>query len=206
MPRNPLTDARRRTARTDEILDTAEQLFSRRGFDGASIADVAAAARLTKQEVYEYFPDKAALCHRVLDRALQRLQVELDGDVDGEGSSAKRLARAVGRLCQFVRERRDLIRLVDEEPASGELKRRRLRWREKRQELFADLLRAGARDGSLVPVQDANLYAAALSGAMRSAALAYHGKLEPEDLGIEVAGTLLGGLIPAQERARLKLA
>ena len=78
-----------------EIADKAMQLFARRGFDRVTVAEVAAAAKVSEKTVYNYFPTKedlffdevparrAALVDAIRGRrpgesigaALQRLQV-----------------------------------------------------------------------------------------------------------------------------------
>ena len=40
------------------IIDKAAELFARRGFMGASVADLAAACQTSKSLIYHYFPSK----------------------------------------------------------------------------------------------------------------------------------------------------
>ncbi|MBM9506284.1 TetR/AcrR family transcriptional regulator [Actinacidiphila acididurans] len=57
----------RKKARTRRhIADTAARLFASRGYDDVSTADVAEAAQVSDQTVYNYFPAKQDL---VLDRS-----------------------------------------------------------------------------------------------------------------------------------------
>jgi AcrR family transcriptional regulator len=44
-----------------EIADRAMQLFAQRGFDGVTVAEVAAAADVSEKTVYNYFPTKEDL-------------------------------------------------------------------------------------------------------------------------------------------------
>lgn len=52
----------------EKILDAAGQLLAETGFDGTSIAEVAAAAGVNKALVFYYFNSKAELFEAVLDR------------------------------------------------------------------------------------------------------------------------------------------
>ena len=52
------------------ILAQAEQTFAASGFDGSSLADIAAASGVSKQNLLYYFPSKLALYRRVLDDVL----------------------------------------------------------------------------------------------------------------------------------------
>lgn len=57
---------RKKAQQREHIADTAAALFAERGFDAVSMADVARAADVSDQTVYNYFPSKPDL---VLDRA-----------------------------------------------------------------------------------------------------------------------------------------
>ncbi|WP_326537932.1 TetR/AcrR family transcriptional regulator [Pseudorhodoferax sp.] len=52
------------------ILGEAERVFADKGFDGATVSDIAEAAGLSKQNLMYYFPSKQALYERVLDDVL----------------------------------------------------------------------------------------------------------------------------------------
>ena len=56
------------TARRNQILDAATQVFAEKGFDRATIRDVAAAAGIADGTIYNYFDNKAALLLGMLDR------------------------------------------------------------------------------------------------------------------------------------------
>jgi AcrR family transcriptional regulator len=62
---------RKKTQTRQHIADTAARLFATHGYDQVSIADVAQAADVSDQTVYNYFPAKHDL---VLDRADEILQ------------------------------------------------------------------------------------------------------------------------------------
>ena len=65
LPYKPRLD---RESRRHVILDAAEQLFSQRGFDAPSLADLAAASDITKPTLAEHFAGKHELYLAVLDR------------------------------------------------------------------------------------------------------------------------------------------
>ena len=58
------------------ILDTAEKVFSSRGFDGASVRTIAAGAGVNLPTVYYYFGSKQGLMLAVLDRRCGPLRQE----------------------------------------------------------------------------------------------------------------------------------
>jgi AcrR family transcriptional regulator len=61
------TQADRRAATIALILNEARRLFAERGFEAASIDDIAAAAGVAKGAVYHHFESKEAVFQRVLE-------------------------------------------------------------------------------------------------------------------------------------------
>src|SRR6185312_1242370 len=52
--------------RREHIVAQAAKLYARNGFLGASIADLAAACRLTKSAIYHYYPSKEDILFDVM--------------------------------------------------------------------------------------------------------------------------------------------
>lgn len=62
MPRvTPATRAKLEEARRTQILEAAARVFARKGFDAATISDVARAAKLAEGSIYNYFRSKEDL-------------------------------------------------------------------------------------------------------------------------------------------------
>lgn len=61
----------------EQLLDAAEQVFRRRGIARSSLAEVAAAAGVTRGAVYWHFRDKADLCAAMCERALSPMETML---------------------------------------------------------------------------------------------------------------------------------
>ncbi len=117
------------TSRTS-ILDAAELLFARRGFQSTTIKAIAGSAGVNTALLYYYFPDKQGLYQAVLERAFGGLITEgedrLAGGLDPEGAirafvalQASYFGRHPNRPHLFVRE------LIDHgaEYAAGQLTR-----------------------------------------------------------------------------------
>ncbi|MFB7029438.1 MULTISPECIES: TetR/AcrR family transcriptional regulator [unclassified Streptomyces] len=75
----------RKKARTRQVLsDTAVALFLERGFDGVSVAEVAAAAEVSKPTLFRYFPVKEDLVlHRFADHQDEPARVVEAGRATG---------------------------------------------------------------------------------------------------------------------------
>jgi AcrR family transcriptional regulator len=60
--------------RRAEILDAAETLYAKKGWDGLTVDQVARTARLSRALVYVYFRDKEDLLFAIGERAMQLLR------------------------------------------------------------------------------------------------------------------------------------
>lgn len=103
--------ARRRPTREEvrrALLDAAAEVFARRGVDGASVDDVAAAAGFTKGAVYSHFASKDGLVDALAeDKVSAYLTIGLEAVSDASVPLARR-AQALGdRLTEAVDEQRD---------------------------------------------------------------------------------------------------
>jgi AcrR family transcriptional regulator len=82
----------------DSLTDVALRVFAERGYDGASMDDVARAAGITKASIYHHVSGKEALLERGLGRALDALFAILDEPAAREGTAASRLRHIVERV------------------------------------------------------------------------------------------------------------
>jgi AcrR family transcriptional regulator len=82
----------------DSLTDIALRVFADRGYDGASMDDVARAAGITKASIYHHVSGKEALLERGLGRALDALFAILDEPGAREGPAVVRLRHIVERV------------------------------------------------------------------------------------------------------------
>ncbi len=87
------------------LLDAAEQVFYERGVSGASLADVAQCAGLTRGAVYWHFKDKLDL----FDAMLQRVTLPIEQGLLLDGAAAKtapitRILERFALIAQVVSE------------------------------------------------------------------------------------------------------
>jgi AcrR family transcriptional regulator len=71
------TQAERTEATTTALVDAARELFARDGYEGTSLAAVAATAEVTKGAVYHHFEGKRQLFEAVFIREVERLTAPL---------------------------------------------------------------------------------------------------------------------------------
>jgi AcrR family transcriptional regulator len=95
--RRPRTKAEQRAESLEQIVDAAEYLFSRHGFYGVTLRDVAQRVGIHTTLVHYYFKDKQALFEAVFERragetsgrriaALERYEAEAGDKVSVEGA------------------------------------------------------------------------------------------------------------------------
>ncbi len=68
-----MTAAVLKRSRRDDILDEATRLFAERGYEGTSMADLAASVGLRKASLFHHFASKDALYGDVLERIVNAL-------------------------------------------------------------------------------------------------------------------------------------
>lgn len=69
--------------RKQQIVDVALELFSKNGFHGVSVSQIAKVCGISKGLMYNYFESKEALLEYVLEEYAQKIYLELDVDNDG---------------------------------------------------------------------------------------------------------------------------
>ena len=84
----------------DSLTDVALRVFAERGYDGASMDDVARAAGITKASIYHHVSGKEALLERGLGRALDALFAILDEPASRDARAIDRLRHIVGRVAE----------------------------------------------------------------------------------------------------------
>jgi AcrR family transcriptional regulator len=86
----------------EEILARLADTFRQRGYDGASLADIAKATGLGKSSLYHYFPGgKEEMATGVLAALSEQLEAGLFGPLAGPGVPARKLGRMLDTLDGF---------------------------------------------------------------------------------------------------------
>jgi len=96
----------------DKILDVAEVLFARRGFEGVGMREVAEAAGLGKSSLFHHFRSKAQLYLAVLERVLERIDAQLAAALASGGGAGERLDRWTDALVDSLAEHEPAARLL----------------------------------------------------------------------------------------------
>jgi AcrR family transcriptional regulator len=100
-----VTPRRRRLSRADrgqQLLDAAEQVFAERGFQAASMDEVADRAGVTKPVLYDHFGSKDGLLAAVILRAGAELRTALQATVVEAHSPDEALERGLHTYFSFI--------------------------------------------------------------------------------------------------------
>src|ERR687885_366140 len=107
-PRKRLSAEDRRTA----ILDAALEVFSRHGYNGASIDEIAGAAGISKALIYEHFPSKKDLHVSLLERHVQEIFDRLAESAATSEPGEVRLRAGVDAFLEWVESHPRAFRLL----------------------------------------------------------------------------------------------
>ena len=139
----------RRPYDIDSVTDVAFHIFAERGFDAASMEDVARAAGITKASIYHHVPSKEALLARGLDRALAALFGVLDEPAARSGSARERLAAIVRRVAEITMSMRAEVSVLFRVRGNSATERDAMERRRTFDARIAELVREGQAAGEL---------------------------------------------------------
>lgn len=80
------------------IFAAAADLFSRRGFDGVVVDDIARAARVNKAMLYYHFADKLGLYREIVQEMLRDAGTRMSAIAGGSGSPEARMTRFIAEF------------------------------------------------------------------------------------------------------------
>jgi len=103
--------SRRHQKNRELILEAAKGVFSRRGFEKTTMADVAQAAEMATGTLYLYFSGKEELFYAVMEKGMNRLIQDLREVVTEEKAWEKRLRLFIQKPFEFFEENRDFYKI-----------------------------------------------------------------------------------------------
>jgi AcrR family transcriptional regulator len=114
-PARPNTERRRvrmtGSERREQLLDVGREVFAERGFQAASIEEIAQRANITKPVVYEHFGGKEGLYAVVVDREVGRLMNRITEALDAPHPRLVLEQAALGFL-SYIEDESDGFRIL----------------------------------------------------------------------------------------------
>jgi AcrR family transcriptional regulator len=190
-------------ARDEEILRIAAEVIWKKGFAGAKLDDIAAAAGIVKGSLYHYFESKEEIYDRLIKNV--RGTLDFDAEVRPDRPAAQRLAHLVRtRLALTVEYPVEVALLVRE---LVHLKGPAGDWaREDPKKYFnavRQIILQGQKEGTFRPV-DIDVVASTIFGIFAHLPYWYRkgGRISPEALVDEMSEYIIAGVLKDPGKAR----
>lgn len=185
------------------LLDGAEKVFGERGFHNAGIVEITQQADVALGTFYLYFPDKRAIFHELVRTLNQRLRAAIQETVAPLEDRIEVEIAGFERFFEFVRQHRNLYRVVLQAETVDEVI---YRWHyETLARGYVRGLRRAQLKGQIRRDLDPETLAYALMGiaeALGMRAVLWEGKLPSAAARRTLRSLLIGALRPdAQSRA-----
>ena len=200
MVRSKTTAERMREEARDAILEAALSVFGDKGFAGATTAEVASAAGVSKGLIFNYFPTKDALLEALIERTLGA-SLRFWEEADWSGAPADQLSRildvAIAQVLEKPKFYRLYFSLVLQPGGSGAAQRAIAKVMPRLQTYFGRTERLMAELGSDEPALDAKVFQLAVNGLAQTLAAEASLVERPDVLPIEkLKARVLARLIP----------
>lgn len=200
---------RKRIRRVNEILRVAAEVVAERGYQNASLDEVAERLDLAKATLYHYFENKQALVEACLDTAAAEVQRRLTVIAAEEGTATERLraliiAQQVFTTQDYPELSRLFLRHLEWPPA---LLDKIHGWLLRHDQVWKEILEEGLATGEFVNATDPAIIRHCIHGALDFVPFWYQadGKYQDEEFFGMVADTVLLMLgVEARPPARVR--
>ena len=195
-----MTDVRVRRGRPghslDSLLDVAVALFNERGYDAASMEELAARLGVTKSAIYHHVPGKVELLRLALDRALDALSAVTAEPGAVTGRAIDRLEHVVRGSVRVLAAELPSVTLLLRVRGNSPVEQAALARRREFDRVVTDLVRAAEEQGDVRPDVDPAVTSRLLFGTVNSLTEWYRpgGSLTADDLADALVATTFQGL------------
>ena len=106
--------------RREQLVLIGRRLFARKGFEGTSVEEIAAAAGVSKPVIYEHFGGKEGLYAVVVDREIDALLSTITATLTSVGTSRQIIERAALALLDYIEGSADGFRILVRDSPPGQ--------------------------------------------------------------------------------------
>lgn len=181
----------------DHILESAAEVFSQKGYNGASMSDIAEAVGLQKATLYHHFGSKQEILAELLDRAMSIVTKNMALVLLMDRPPDEKIRIAMRTYLQVLCEQPDLssVLLFEYRSLEKEFHKRHIRNRDMFEKMWRDLIREGIDSGHLQS-ESVSMTVWALLGVMNWTITWYRpdGNLSTEEISDLFANLFLDGL------------
>jgi len=148
---------REKELRSESIIDAAERIFFNKGFEHATMNDVAEEAELSKGALYLYFHSKNELCMAILQRSLHILKDFFEIlQNDNNYTGIEKVSKLADLFIAFAKEHpnhyNSLLSYREHRencPASGKIIKSTIKENKKINEIISDIIKMGQADRTI---------------------------------------------------------
>lgn len=144
-----------------EILAEAEKCFIAKGFRGASISEICAAARISPGHLYHYFASKEDIIAAIAQIRVEGTATAL-GEMLREADPFAALLQRVTRIVRAVQASAMLLEMLAEAERNPAIEAIIVEQSEAIRSLFANVVRRGQADGKVDAMLDPDIAASIL--------------------------------------------
>lgn len=149
-------------ARRAQLVEIGRRVFAERGYEAASVEEIAERAKVSKPIVYEHFGGKEGLYAVIVDREVEHIVASIESAVSS-GTPRERLDGAALAFMTYVKERPDgfavLLRDAPPSKRGGEMPALMYDLADRVGGIFSEIFRTAGYDAKAAPI-----YAHALVG------------------------------------------
>jgi AcrR family transcriptional regulator len=180
----------------DSLLDVAAAVFDERGYEAATMEELAGRLGVTKSAIYHHVPSKEELLRLAVDRALDALFAVLGEDGARRGPAIDRLEHVVRGSVRVLAAELPFVTLLLRVRGNTEVERSALQRRREFDRVVTGLVRAAEDEGDLRPGLDPAVTSRLLFGTVNSLTEWYRpdGGLTAAELADAVVRTAFDGL------------
>jgi AcrR family transcriptional regulator len=104
---------RERLARREEILTAARKVFSERGFEKATLDEIAEVAEFGKGTIYNYFKSKEELFACIIERGISRFQQFVAQAIENKTTPRKKVETYIDSAFEFFEKHRQIFSILE---------------------------------------------------------------------------------------------
>ncbi|MBN1235925.1 MAG: TetR/AcrR family transcriptional regulator [Methanotrichaceae archaeon] len=96
--------------RRQELIDTAERLFTVKGYEHTAISDIVKELHVAQGTLYYYFSSKEDILEAVVEKSIADLEQSVNRIIqDEDADEVAKLNQAINEILRFVSQRNDFI-------------------------------------------------------------------------------------------------
>lgn len=152
---------RERQLRKSEIIDVAEKLFIKNGYEGTSMDDIAKEAQFTKPTIYQYFSNKEDLFFAVVLKFAKQWISNIKESIKEKRNALEKIYHSNLYFLKFYKENPGIFQMFDYTPPSKSAREASpnylelLKLKDESFKMYTEIIEEGKKDGSMSADLDA---------------------------------------------------